>query len=353
MWAEGNREAGVDVPAIHFRMLSRRPGIRYDEKAFCRALREGIGASGGQLSVAMPLYSLPEAHCNAIWNYLEMLEEAPLTGVNADRVKVAIVSKTPDSVLAEKLSRISASVNERGGVWGRRIEFVASANVPLDAGILLLREGASLGTIPPQTLALRWRDDSPGSSALVISASLSVQVRAVLESLAASKQLVTLPSAWTALWREVAQEDGWRVMNSEEVGVCQGAASAVVVAERVDAIGQSTLSACKGGTVLFRKGNFPLRANPGWEYLRLRSDPILDDSTLGALADTIREALESAGRKALFRDVQRALATIWRSRSGEENHLLSEAYAERRDGSLLTFPTRSAQFRVRSTAGEK
>jgi hypothetical protein len=46
------------------------PPSRYDESAFCRALREGTDAAWVQLHRAMPRYAIAEPECQALWAYL-------------------------------------------------------------------------------------------------------------------------------------------------------------------------------------------------------------------------------------------------------------------------------------------
>jgi hypothetical protein len=46
------------------------PPSRYDERAFCRALRSGIDPAWIILSRAMPRYQVDEATCAALWTHL-------------------------------------------------------------------------------------------------------------------------------------------------------------------------------------------------------------------------------------------------------------------------------------------
>lgn len=60
------------TPAYLTGPVARRggPPSRYDEAAFCRALRTGIDPAYVIVSHSMPRYELSEAECRALWRHL-------------------------------------------------------------------------------------------------------------------------------------------------------------------------------------------------------------------------------------------------------------------------------------------
>ena len=52
--------------------LARRggPPSRYDARALCQVLREGIDPAHVMIQQAMPRYSVSDAECEALWTYL-------------------------------------------------------------------------------------------------------------------------------------------------------------------------------------------------------------------------------------------------------------------------------------------
>lgn len=54
--------------------LPRRggPPSRYDLKALCRLLRDGVDPAHVMIQQAMPRYTLTDAECEALWTYLTM-----------------------------------------------------------------------------------------------------------------------------------------------------------------------------------------------------------------------------------------------------------------------------------------
>lgn len=77
-------ELGVDAAAQDFApllnartlltSLPRRggPPSRYDLKALCRVLREGIDPAHVMIQQAMPRYSMSDGECEALWTYLTL-----------------------------------------------------------------------------------------------------------------------------------------------------------------------------------------------------------------------------------------------------------------------------------------
>ena len=142
----GKREGGVVIPAIYWRAMQRRHPME-DRDALMRrlasAIREGRTPDGRQLSTMMPRYPLRDEELEDLLHFLEGIEKAAAPGVDETSVRIGL--RLPDSdsraPLAETLKtvlrRYFASVNETGGIWGRRIELTTPENAAEPFCVLL------------------------------------------------------------------------------------------------------------------------------------------------------------------------------------------------------------------------
>jgi ABC-type branched-subunit amino acid transport system substrate-binding protein len=134
---EGKTEGGVTAgnltwsnmvkPYGHTHPSGRKHGA-FDEKLFVRALVEGIDPSGNELVKAMPRYKIASADIADLIAYLKRIEADRDPGLTDASITVAtIVPK--DGALAEigaaikdVLTAYFANINEKGGIFNRRIE---------------------------------------------------------------------------------------------------------------------------------------------------------------------------------------------------------------------------------------
>ncbi|MEO9101776.1 MAG: ABC transporter substrate-binding protein [Burkholderiaceae bacterium] len=130
---DGRLEAGVQVPPLTWRALmqptGRRPAYR-DPAQVLAAVIQGSGRGGDSLQAPMPQFALNAAEQQALLAYLEIIgtEYDPVPGVFTSRIVVASVlplsgraANTGERVRAALAAQFDA-VNQRGGVYGRRIE---------------------------------------------------------------------------------------------------------------------------------------------------------------------------------------------------------------------------------------
>jgi ABC-type branched-subunit amino acid transport system substrate-binding protein len=108
----------------------------FDEESLTRSIIAGVDPANNRLDTSMPLYLLSGDDAADLVAYLKVLEQDFDPGVEEDRVRVATMlpregRTAPLGDAMEKVLRAHfADVNERGGVFGRRIELVT---VPLGA----------------------------------------------------------------------------------------------------------------------------------------------------------------------------------------------------------------------------
>lgn len=123
----GNEEGGVSVPSIQ---PERLLGARYDEAALAVALRRGRAPDGRSLRTPMPRFDLSDAELADLGAYLRCLGHARDPGVTDDAVRVgaALPLSGPAAPLGEAvrdaLAASFAAVNQRGGVFRRRIDLM-------------------------------------------------------------------------------------------------------------------------------------------------------------------------------------------------------------------------------------
>jgi ABC-type branched-subunit amino acid transport system substrate-binding protein len=136
----GGKEGGLQPPPIAWDMLASprsssfsgqmRPA--YDEASLKRAIAAGIDARGATLHQGMPRYRMSDEQMNDLLAYLRVIGLAADNdpGVTASAIKIgsALPLTGPLASLGEDLramlSTVLAEQNERGGIFGRRIELV-------------------------------------------------------------------------------------------------------------------------------------------------------------------------------------------------------------------------------------
>ncbi len=189
----GGQEGGVEVPDISPRSL-RHPRPRaaldvedrsrpaYDRATLLRAITEGISASGRWLGTTMPRYVLGEAEREELLAYLEKLGESPDPGLTPSTLTVGAalplggrLGEAGQDVEAV-LRAAFAEVNEKGGIFRRRLELVVEDDSALygseptgvgpDATTRLLKRGvfALVGSLrkgEPASDTLLRREGAP------------------------------------------------------------------------------------------------------------------------------------------------------------------------------------------------
>ena len=130
----GRPEGGVVPSDITWSALTRPYGVRtasgrqrpaYDETSLVRAIADGVDAAGNQLAVTMPRFRMSAADMKALIGYIKRLGLESDPGVAANVVTVGVFLPpfgTPlNETVRTALNAWFSDLNERGGIFGRRI----------------------------------------------------------------------------------------------------------------------------------------------------------------------------------------------------------------------------------------
>jgi ABC-type branched-subunit amino acid transport system substrate-binding protein len=136
----GRPEGGVLPPNIRWSELTKGYGHvhadgrrhpPFDSASLARLLRTGLDPADNRLDSAMPLYRMADGDMADLVAYLSYLETDRDPGVAAARVQVATLLplEGPQGRLGRAMAQVMLAhfreVNDRGGVFGRRIELLA------------------------------------------------------------------------------------------------------------------------------------------------------------------------------------------------------------------------------------
>ncbi|RMH16143.1 MAG: hypothetical protein D6696_18900 [Acidobacteria bacterium] len=134
---EGGTEGGISPSNITWPALTKPYGVRHDtgrqhppytESTLKRAITMGIDPAGNPLHVAMPRYRLTHAQAAALVAYLKRLGTTRQPGVDADALRLGVVLPPAGrtgplgEAVRSLLAAWAAQVNDRGGVYNRRLE---------------------------------------------------------------------------------------------------------------------------------------------------------------------------------------------------------------------------------------
>ena len=106
----------------------------YDEASFARSMVGGVDPANNQLDRSMPLYQMSSEDMADLIAYMKVLEHDLDPGVTDDRVQVATLlplsgpASGTGQAMAGVIQGYFSGINEKGGIFGRRIELLA---VPL------------------------------------------------------------------------------------------------------------------------------------------------------------------------------------------------------------------------------
>jgi ABC-type branched-subunit amino acid transport system substrate-binding protein len=135
----GSREGGVKAPDIRFQHLAQPySGLRdtgrqhppYDEQSLIRAIRQGVDPAGNPLHAAMPRYGFSDNDMRALIDYLKRLDNLSARGVSDAAIRVGTLQPSTGPLLPishdvrRLLHGYFKQLNDRGGVYGRRLELV-------------------------------------------------------------------------------------------------------------------------------------------------------------------------------------------------------------------------------------
>ncbi len=135
-WSALTRARETESPLAH-----RRPA--YDLASLRRVMRQGVDPAGHELGVTMPRYKISDQDLDDLIAYLKQLGVKNDPGVTAAMVRAATVvpGKGPWSELeaggAELMRAYFTELNQRGGIYGRKVELevIAAGGTPAETAL--------------------------------------------------------------------------------------------------------------------------------------------------------------------------------------------------------------------------
>ncbi|MFO0700527.1 MAG: ABC transporter substrate-binding protein [Nitrospira sp.] len=137
---QGTEEGGLRVPPLTAAFLrqpheSRQTGTQraaYTDETLARAITQGVDAAGEPLHSGMPRYHLTDSQAAAVVAYLKKIGTDDDTDPGVTATTITIGAALPLSGPLQSIGRDAQSVldgylrhvNERGGIYGRRITLV-------------------------------------------------------------------------------------------------------------------------------------------------------------------------------------------------------------------------------------
>lgn len=106
----------------------------FDEASFARSMVGGVDPANNQMDRSMPLYQMSAEDMEDLIAYMKVLEYDDDPGVSEDRVQVATLLPLggPAGETGQAMARVMqakfSEINEKGGIFGRRIDLLV---VPL------------------------------------------------------------------------------------------------------------------------------------------------------------------------------------------------------------------------------
>lgn len=132
---KGRPEGGVTPSDLTWQALTKSYGVRhesgrehppYTPRLLERAIAMGVDPAGNELHAAMPRYRMSLEDMDALVAYLRKLGRDRDPGLTEDTLRVGTL--LPAGSLGETVERVLAAyfadVNERGGMYGRKLELV-------------------------------------------------------------------------------------------------------------------------------------------------------------------------------------------------------------------------------------
>lgn len=134
---EGKAEGGVTAGNLSWSNLIKSYGHThpsgrkhgpFDEKLFTRSLVQGLDPAGNQMAVAMPRFEMSPEDIADLIAYLKRIDTDHDPGLTETSIKVAtILPQQPalaemGAAIKDVLDAYFANVNEKGGIYNRKIE---------------------------------------------------------------------------------------------------------------------------------------------------------------------------------------------------------------------------------------
>lgn len=136
----GRREGGVIPPDIRWSELTKvyghvhedgRKHQAFDDNSVARLIRAGLDPEFNKLDKSMPLYDISVKDMDSLMTYLRFLEHDWDPGIGKDSIQVGTLLplQGPRGELGQAMAQVMLAyfkeVNQRGGVFGRKLELLA------------------------------------------------------------------------------------------------------------------------------------------------------------------------------------------------------------------------------------
>jgi ABC-type branched-subunit amino acid transport system substrate-binding protein len=136
----GRREGGVIPPDIRWSELTKvyghvhedgRKHQAFDDMSVARLIRAGLDPDFNKLDKSMPLYDLSVEDMDSLVAYLRFLEHDRDPGLGKDSIQLGTLLplQGPRGELGQAMAQVMLAyfkeVNQRGGVFGRKLELLA------------------------------------------------------------------------------------------------------------------------------------------------------------------------------------------------------------------------------------
>lgn len=148
----GRPEGGVLPPDIRWSELTKgyghvhedgRKHPAFDENSLARLIRTGLDPASNRLDESMPLYNMSVEDMDSLVAYIRFLENDWDPGIGKDSIQVGTLLplQGPQGELGQAMAQVMLAyfkeVNQRGGIFGRKLDLLAipygsSAEATLD-----------------------------------------------------------------------------------------------------------------------------------------------------------------------------------------------------------------------------
>ncbi|MDY7092706.1 MAG: ABC transporter substrate-binding protein [Acidobacteriota bacterium] len=167
---KGKPEGGVSPSNLTWHSLTHPRGARggagtnrggrshppYDERSVVKAITMGLDPAGNELDSTMPRYRLSHQDAADLVAYLRQLEHEKDPGISDDTLVISTLrahGSSQGTAVEDALRAFFDEVNDRGGVYGRKVRF-RPLDLPITPGAQALADdlGSQLEADPPFAL---------------------------------------------------------------------------------------------------------------------------------------------------------------------------------------------------------
>jgi Cytochrome c len=181
----GKEEGGIRPSNLQWHALTKPYGTRppYTPALLKRAITMGTSSAKQRLNPVMPRYRLSLRDADDLVAYLARVGTDPDPGLTDDTIVVGTaLPKTPEAkTIRDALTTHFAAVNERGGLYGRRIRLIDVDTTKEEPFALIAAREIATNEIP--TLAIFSPDtDTPNPWLIPLLPTLEAQCLALIHS---------------------------------------------------------------------------------------------------------------------------------------------------------------------------